>query len=82
MRTTIEMPDSLLKKAKKLASEHGTTLREVVIEGVRLMLERHRKEPSRFALRDASFGHGGLAEGIVETDWEKIRELAYEGRGG
>ena len=81
MRTSIDVPDALLAKAKTVARQRGSTLRELVIEGLRDVLEKQARAP-RFRLRDASFGKGGLADGLDETDWERIRDLAYEGRGG
>ena len=81
MRTTIDLPDALFAKIKKLARARGTTLRELTIEGLQAVLERtERKKP--FRLRDGAFGKGGLVEGLVETDWERIRDISYEGRGG
>lgn len=35
MKTTIDLPDDLLIKAKVLAAERRTTLRELVIEGLK-----------------------------------------------
>jgi hypothetical protein len=81
MRTSIDMPEALLAKAKEVARQRGTTLRELVLEGLRSVLDKQARAP-RFRLRDASFGKGGLVEGLDETDWEKIREISYEGRGG
>ncbi|MFZ5469360.1 MAG: type II toxin-antitoxin system VapB family antitoxin [Myxococcota bacterium] len=78
MRTTIELPDSLFAKAKKLARERGVPLRELVEEGLRRVVE---ERPARFRLEDASFRGDGLVEGLDETDWDRIRDLAYEGRG-
>jgi hypothetical protein len=75
------MSDALFAKVKRLANERGTTMREMVEEGLNLVLEK-RPRRARFRLRDASFGSGGLAPGVDETDWDKIRELTYEGRGG
>lgn len=34
MKTTIELPDPLLRRAKVLAAQRGSTLRELVIEGL------------------------------------------------
>ena len=82
MRTSIDIPDGLFARAKRLAQARRTTLRELAIEGLEVVLERHARKPGRFRLRDASFGEGGLADGLDETDWERIRDLAYEGRGG
>ncbi|MGA2537464.1 MAG: hypothetical protein ABSF53_15710 [Terracidiphilus sp.] len=36
MRTTIDIPDELLKDAKRKALEEDTTLRQLVIEGLKL----------------------------------------------
>jgi hypothetical protein len=36
MRTTIDIPDDLLKDAKRKALEEDTTLRQLVIEGLTL----------------------------------------------
>ena len=81
MRTSIDLPDALFVKAKRLAHTRGTTLRELTIEGLEAVLDRHRQRPT-FRLRDASYGEGGLTEGLDETDWDRIRDLSYEGRGG
>lgn len=81
MRTSIDIPDGLLSRAKRLAEDRGTTLREVVIEGLRSIVEQGSRRPAPFRLRDAAFGAGGLTEGLDETDWNRIRDLAYEGRG-
>ena len=35
MKTTIELPDPLFRHAKILAARRGTTLRELVVEGLR-----------------------------------------------
>jgi hypothetical protein len=81
MRTSFDLPDPLLAKARKVARARGTTLRVLVTEGLQMVVDRHDARPA-FRLRDASFGQGGLVDGLDETDWERIRDLAYEGRGG
>lgn len=35
MKTTLELPDSLLRRAKILAAQRGTTLKELVVDGLR-----------------------------------------------
>jgi hypothetical protein len=39
MKTTIDLPDDLLVKAKILAAERRTTLRELVMEGLKRVTE-------------------------------------------
>lgn len=80
MRTSVDIPDPILAKAKKVARARGLTFRELVLEGLRRVMQNEGK--GRFKLRDGAFGEGGLVEGLAESDWDRIRELAYEGRGG
>jgi hypothetical protein len=87
MRTTIDLPDALFTKVKRLAQARGTTMRELTIEGLEALLDRHQsRRPKPFRLRDGSFGpmgsKTGLVDGLDETDWDRLRDLAYEGRGG
>jgi hypothetical protein len=81
MKTTVEIPDALFEAAKRHAHERGTTLRALVEEGLRAVLER---EPSRrtFTLRDASVPGRGLQPEVAEGGWERIAEMTYQGRGG
>jgi hypothetical protein len=80
MKTTIEISDALLKRAKLLAQREGTTVRALVEAGLRLVL---KEQPARtkFTLRDASFGGEGLAPELEGASWERIRDSIYEGRG-
>lgn len=39
MKTTIDLPEDVLVKAKVLAAERRTTLRELVVEGLRRVTE-------------------------------------------
>lgn len=56
MRTSIDMPDGLFKRAKKVAAERHTTLRMLMVDA----LERSLNEPSSgsFRLQDAAVGYG------------------------
>lgn len=82
MRTSFDIPDSLLKRAKALARQRRTTLRAVFLEGLRRVLDEQTTRRSAYELPDESFGEGGVCEGVRLSDWERMRELIYEGRGG
>ena len=42
MKTTIELPDSIVKKAKVIAAERQTTLRALVLQGLEHVIsEKH-----------------------------------------
>jgi len=53
----------------------------LTIEGLRRMIAE-RKRTEAFRLRKATFGGGGLQADVVAASWQRIREMAYEGRGG
>jgi putative antitoxin of VapBC-like toxin-antitoxin system len=81
MKTTLDISDPLLKEARKVAARERTTLRALVEQGLRqVVAERKRHRP--FRLRKASFNGRGLRDGLGDAGWERIRDLAYEGRGG
>ena len=81
MKTTIEIGDSLLDEAKKLAAKEGTTLRAFVEQGLRRIVAE-RKKRGAFRLRKATFRGKGLQPGMKDATWEHIRESIYQGRGG
>lgn len=80
MRTSIDLSDALLERARRLAKRRGLTLKALVEEGLRRVIADSQTKP-HFELRDVTFGEGGLVDGLSEGDWEQLRELTYEGRG-
>lgn len=81
MRTSIDLSDGILARARRLARQRGITLRALMEEGLRRVLSEQRDTPHAFRLEDVTFGDGGLTGDLSESDWERIRELTYEGRG-
>lgn len=82
VKTTIDIAEPLLEDAKKVAAQEGTTIRSLVEEGLRLALARRASPGKPFKLRKASFRGKGLHPDVAEADWDVIRAVAYEGRGG
>jgi hypothetical protein len=81
MKTTLEVSDSLLQEARKLAARERTTLRALVEQGLRHVVRESRIKKQPFKLRDASFGGRGLRPELRNASWEQIRDLIYEDRG-
>jgi len=81
MKTTVEIPESLLEEAKRVAARQDTTLRVLIIEGLRRVIAE-RKRAGAFRLRKATFRGKGLRPDVAGASWERIREMAYEKRGG
>lgn len=82
MKTTIEISDSLLDETRRLARREGTTVRALVEQGLRQLIAQRSSSGSAFRLRDASVDGDGLRQELEAVSWERLRELAYEGRGG
>ena len=81
MKTTVEISNSLLEEARKLAAREGTTVRALVEEGLRRVVSE-RKRPAPFHLRKATYKGNGLHSHLAGASWDQIRDTAYEGRGG
>ena len=62
MKTIIEISDSLLEEAKRLAAREGTTVRAYVEQGLRRIVAE-RKSRGLFKLRKATFKGKGLQPG-------------------
>lgn len=80
MKTTIDIAAPVLERARRLAARRGVTLRELVEEGLRRVVDGER-EARAFRLREAEFQGKGLAPEAAGLSWERLRQLAYEGRG-
>lgn len=82
MKTTMDISDPLLDRARQLATQRGSTLRAIVEDALRAYLAESQAPDPPFRLRRCTFAGNGLQPGIDEGDWSRIRDLAYEGRGG
>jgi len=81
MKTTVDIADSILERAKRVASRERTTLKALIETGLQMVLREHKRAEA-FRLRDESFGGAGLRPEWRDRPWADIRDAAYEGRGG
>lgn len=79
MKTTVEIPDALLREAQEVAREQKVTLRSLVEEGLRAALSARRVD-SGFRLRDASIDGQGLRPDFQGSPWADVRDAAYGSR--
>lgn len=77
MKTTVELPEVLFRQVKQHCSETGISMKILIETGLRKVLEPPRTT-AQFRLKP--FGFKG--EGQLVQDWNTIRDMAYEGRGG
>ena len=79
MKTTVEISDSLLREARKVAARDGVTLRTLIERGLHRVLAETEQGP-HFKLRRASFKGNGLVAEPRDASWDKLRHLSYEDR--
>ena len=80
MKTTIEIPDDLMKAAKALARKRGTTLKSIIERGIRTTLKEEQRR-AQFQLTDKSVKGRGLQDDFQHAKWADIRDAAYRERG-
>jgi hypothetical protein len=80
MKTTIDISPSILEASRELAARQGVTLKMLVEQGLRHVLSSEKRE-APFKLRDASVSGNGLQVDLQGSSWERLRDMAYEGRG-
>jgi hypothetical protein len=67
MRTTLDIPEALYKKAKILAVEQNSTLKEILLRGLRCELESKPRLPTETKV--SYWAHRALRPGF-KAAWE------------
>jgi hypothetical protein len=81
MKTTLDISEPLLREARKIAAHDGTTLHELVEQGLRKIILDRKTAPS-LRLRKTSVKGEGLTPEWRDADGDEIRDFTYKGRGG
>jgi len=74
MKTTIELSDRLLERARSVARREGTTLRALVEEGLHLALRARapRRRRERYSVQP--FQGDGLTADFADASWPQFRD--------
>lgn len=80
MKTTVQISDALLAEVKKVAAKRKTTLKTLIDEGLRLVVDNEQKKKEPFKLKDCSVGDPNAPWPLEGKTWEEIRTLAYGDR--
>ena len=76
MKTTLEIQDELLARARRHAKRTGRPLRAVFEEGLRQVLSGGApRQP--YALPDHSAGKAGGRDPLETYSWQDLREVIY-----
>lgn len=81
MKTTLEIADNLLLRAKAVARRQGTTLRALAEEGLEQALARH-ESGAAVKVQPVVVDGAGVSPEYAGAAWDRLRRAAYEGRGG
>ncbi len=78
MKTTIDIADGLLERAKQEAQRQGTTLRDLVERGLAIVVQSET-QPKPFELRSASVsGQGTTAEWEALSFDDRVAQMYEE----
>lgn len=77
MKTTVNLPDELLRQAQEVARRERTSLKALIEAGLRTVVEQRTGEP-RFVLEDLSVDGRGLQSEFRGASWEKVRDAIYQ----
>lgn len=73
-RTTVRLPEDLLRRAKRRAAAEGRTLTWLIENGLRLMLDDKRKPAGKRVVPRVSTATGGPLPGVDLSDLGKLQE--------
>jgi hypothetical protein len=75
MKTTIELPDPLVKEAKRIALERGQTLKDVMICALESEVKRVKKSELLHWVK-------GIHKEFKDTGWKNADQYVAEQRNG
>ena len=75
MKTTLDIHDELLARAKRHAKETGRPLRAVVEDGLRRVLVTASLR--QYKLPDLRVGDANAPDPLATYSWPELRELIY-----
>lgn len=79
VKSTFDINDVLLARAKRHARKLGKPLRELVEEGLRRVLESS-SATQRYELPNRAVGTAGAPNPLEELSWSELRDEIYGGR--
>lgn len=78
MKTTLDIHDELMLRAKTLAKHTHRSLRAVVEEGLQLVLSREEMNTT-YQLPDCRVGEAGNPDPLQMFSWQDLRDEIYRG---
>lgn len=76
MKTTVELPATLLRQARRHARLTGRPVRTLIEKGLRLVLDAERAGTG-YQLPDRSVGEAGGVNPLDARTWQELRREIY-----
>ena len=80
MKTTLDISDHIMQRTKELSRQEKTPIRELVEEGLELLL-RKRAASAPYKIKPVVFKGKGLSAEYQDANWERIRDAIYNKHG-
>jgi hypothetical protein len=77
----LKLPKVLLKGARRHARKEKTTLRALMEQGLRNVLNEKKSKREKWKWKPVTFRGDGLTEQFKNAPWEKIRDELYKMHG-
>lgn len=81
MKTTIDIADNIMERSRQVTRAEKTTFRDLVEEGLLLVIDR-RTKAKKTKIEPVTVKGNGLTDAFVNAPWSQIRQATYEGHGG
>ena len=81
MKTTVDIADPLFRQAKAAAEESGATMRQLIEDGLRTVLDKRKMAGKKFRLGKLPTQGGGLRTDFEHADWQQILDESYRDHG-
>lgn len=80
MKTTFDIANNILIRSRGVARRERVPLKDLVEEGLLLVVEKHEARTRR-QVEPVTFKGKGLCADFKGRGWSDIRDVIYEGRG-
>ena len=80
MKTTLDISDNIMLRAKALARKRHRTFRSLAEQGLLSVIEQLEAEEA-VSVTPVTFGGNGINAEFAGKGWSEIRDAAYEGHG-
>lgn len=80
MKTTIDISDNIAIRARELSKRDQVSFKDLVEEGLLLVIQKHAAKPKR-AIEPITFKGNGLTAAFQSGTWGDIRDTIYTEHG-